>query len=186
VPHICVQGLELHGGCLVIVAIRHSMNHSHERCIWQLSEVTSHSLASTLSLIRRRSFVASPSLLPNLPNLVCTFPHTHLSQLSLNSISIIKNFQWQPGLQSLRNICNSRLPVQGSISQLFLMVLSPDRWPTLLLQKPSYPYFHPLVDGTNIEMPHPLANCFKENSVCFKLIEALPSAPPKSDKWSLS
>jgi len=31
-----------------------------------------------------------------------------------------------------------------------------------------------------------LANCFKENSICFRLIGGLPSAPPKSDKSSLS
>jgi len=46
-------------------------------------------------------------------------------------------------------------------------------------------FFH-LWNALKSGCPILLANCFKENSICFKLIGALPSAPPKSDESSLS
>jgi len=45
--------------------------------------------------------------------------------------------------------------------------------------------FH-LLNALLLACPILLANCFKENSVCFKLTGSLPSAPPKSDESSLS
>jgi len=62
----------------------------------------------------------------------------------------------QPGLESLQKICNRRLPVQGSIWQLILMVLSPDNGPMLLLKTPCHLYFLPPVERTNVGLPHPV------------------------------
>jgi len=45
--------------------------------------------------------------------------------------------------------------------------------------------FH-LLKVLKLGWPIRLANCFKENSICFKLIGALPLAPPQSDKSSLA
>jgi len=139
-----------------------------------------------LTQIRCRSLVASLSLVPHLPNLLCTWLPTHLHPLSPNPFAVIENFQRQPGLKSLPKICNRCLPVQRSMSQLFQTVLSPDNGLLFPPKKPCHPYFLPLVKRTKAGLPHPLANCLKVNSICFKLIGALPSAPPESDKSSLS
>ena len=98
--------------------------------------------------------VAPPSLLPRLPNLACKILQNHLHVLSPNPFAIIEIFHMQPGLESLQNICNCRLPVQGSISQLFLMVLSPVNGQMLLLKKPCHSYFLPLVERTKVGLPH--------------------------------
>jgi len=45
--------------------------------------------------------------------------------------------------------------------------------------------FH-LLNALKLGCPIPVANCFKENSVCFRLIGGLPSASPKSDELLLS
>jgi len=49
----------------------------------------------------------------------------------------------------------------------------------------THTFFH-LLNVLKLGCPIFSAHCFKENSVCFKLIGALPLAPPKSDKSSLS
>jgi len=49
----------------------------------------------------------------------------------------------------------------------------------------THTFFH-LLNALKLGCPILLANCFKENSVCFNLIGALPSAPPTSDESSLS
>jgi len=49
----------------------------------------------------------------------------------------------------------------------------------------THTFFH-LLNVLKSGCPILLANCFKENWVCFKLIGALPSAPPRSDESSLS
>jgi len=49
----------------------------------------------------------------------------------------------------------------------------------------THTFFH-LLNALKLGCAILLANCFKENSVCFKLIGALPSALPKSDESSLS
>jgi hypothetical protein len=153
--HIWVQILEMHAGCRVIVPIQHSTNYNNESCIWQLWDVTSQLIAHELSQIRRPSFVASPSLLPRLPNLTCTFLQKHLHPLSPNPSGNSEIFQRLPGLKSLQKICNRCRPAQGSISQLVQIVLSQNNRPMLLLEKPSHPYILPLVDGTNVGLPHP-------------------------------
>jgi len=45
--------------------------------------------------------------------------------------------------------------------------------------------FH-LLNALKLGCPIVWVNCFKENTVCFRLIWGLPSAPLKSNKWSLS
>jgi len=154
VPHIWVRKLVLHAGCLVIVAIRHSTNHNHESCIWQLWEVTSRFFTRTLSQIRRRSLVVLPSFLRCLQNVTCTFLQKHLNPLSLNPFGVINIFQRQSGFERLQIICNCCRPVQGSILQLFQPVLSPYYRPMLVLENPSHPYFLPLVEGTKVRLPH--------------------------------
>jgi hypothetical protein len=64
-------------------------------------------------------------------------------------------FYRQPLLESLQKICNRYLPVQGSISLLFQTVLSHDSGPIVLLEKPSHPYFLPLVECTKVWLPDP-------------------------------
>jgi len=98
--------------------------------------------------IRRRLLVASPSLLRCLPNLPCTFLHNHLHPLSPNPFGIIEIFHTQRRLASLQKICNNCLPVQGSFSQRFQTVPSPDNRPMLSLKKPCHLYFLPLVERT--------------------------------------
>ena len=49
----------------------------------------------------------------------------------------------------------------------------------------THSFFH-LLKALKLGCPIFLANCFKEDSVCFRQIGALHSAPPKSDKSSLS
>jgi len=186
VSHICVRSLQLHAACRVIVAVWHLTNHNHESCIWHLWDGTFRFFACALSQIRRRLVVALPSLLPLLPNLACTFPQNHLNLLSPNPFGIIEVFPGQPLLESLQKIFIRRLPVQGSISLLIQTVLSWDNGPMLLLEKPSHHTLLHLLNAPMLGCPILLANCFKENSICFKLIWALPSAPPKSNKSSLS
>ena len=48
---------------------------------------------------------------------------------------------------------NRRLTKQGIISNLFQTVLPRDNGPMLLLQKPSHPYFLPLVERTVVGLP---------------------------------
>jgi hypothetical protein len=155
VPHISVQSLELHAGCLVVVAIQHSTSHNHTCCIRQLWEATSHIFARALTQIWCWSLVASPSLLPCLPNLACTLLQKHLHPLSPNPFGIIEIFQRQAVLKSLQKICNCRLPGQVSISQRLQIVQSPGNGPMLLLKMPSHPYILPLVECTKVGLPHP-------------------------------
>ena len=49
----------------------------------------------------------------------------------------------------------------------------------------TYSFFH-LLNALKLGCPILLANCFKVNCVCFRLIGGLPSAPPKSNKLLLS
>ena len=131
------------------------MNHNRESCIWQLWEFTPRLLAHVLSQIGRRSLVASPSRFSHVPNFACTFLQKHLHLLPTNPFSIIKINQWQAGLECCQKICDCRLPVQRSISNLFELVLPPDNEPMLLLEKPRHPYFLPLVECTKVGLPHP-------------------------------
>jgi len=71
--------------------------------------------------------------------------------------SIISIIQRQPGLECLQKTCNRHLPVQGSISNIFHAVLSPDYRPMLLLQEASDTYFLPLVERTIVGLPHSFA-----------------------------
>jgi len=124
--------------------------------MWQLWNVTSQFFARALSQICRWSLVASPSLLPRLPNLTCTFFPKYLHPLSPNPFSIIEILQ-TPGIESLQKICNRHLLVQGSLSQPFQTVLSRNNRPILLLEKPSHPYFLALVECNKVGLPYPFA-----------------------------
>jgi len=156
VPHIFVRSLDFHAGYVVIIAIWHSKNRNHGRYIWPPWEVTSCFITRALPQIHCWWLVASPSLLPRLQNLACTFLQQHLNSLVLNPFNIIKISQWQPVFKGHQKISNHRLTMQGSIWQLFPTVLSPDNGPMLPLQEPSQPYFLPLVEDTEVGLPHPL------------------------------
>ena len=119
--------------------------------------------------ICRRSHVASPSLLSRLPNLTCTFLQTPFNPLLLSPFGIINIFQRKPGLESFQKMCKHFLPVQGSISNLFETVLCPDNGPMLLLQKPSHPYFLPLVQGTKVGLCHHFGKLLQGE---FRLLQA--------------
>jgi len=155
VPHICLWCLELFGGYNHILAIQHPVNHNHERCIWQLWEVTYPLFACVLSQIQIRSLVASPHLFPSLSNFACTFLQTHLHPPPGNPFSIIRINWRQPLLECPQKICDRRHPVQGSISNMFELVLPPDNRPLLLLEKLCHPYFLPLVECTVVGLFHP-------------------------------
>jgi len=111
-------------------------------------------LTGVLFQIGHQMLIDSPSLLPRLPNLTCTFLQKHPHPLSPNPFSIINIFQKQPGLKSLQQICNCHQPVQRSISQHFRTVLSKDNGLMLLLSKPNHPYFLPLVEHTKVGLPY--------------------------------
>jgi len=49
----------------------------------------------------------------------------------------------------------------------------------------THTFFH-FLNVLKLGCPILLANCFKENSICFRLFRALPSAPPGSDELLLS
>jgi len=144
------------------------MNHNHESCISQLREVTCQFVACALCHIRRRLLVASPSLIPRLPNLACTFLQKHLNPLSLKPFGIINIVQRQPGLESLQKINNRRLPMQGSLSTLCQTVLSQDNGPMLLLETPSHPYFLPLVECSKVGLPHPCGKLLQGELRCLQ------------------
>ena len=179
--HIGIQGLKWFRGSNHGIAIRHSLNHSNARCISQLWAVTSCLCAHKSAQIRRWSLVTSPSLFPHLPTLTCTCLEKYLT----NQLRIVKIIQHPPVFKCPQKICNRCLPVPGSISPLFQLVWCLDNGPILLLQRPSFLYFLPLVERSEDGLHHPLANCFKVTSVCFRLIGSLPCALPKSDKLSL-
>ena len=141
----------------------------HESCISQLWKVTSRIFPRALGHICRWSLVVSPSLLPHLLNLTCTFRQNYLHLLSPNPFSIIELFQRQPGLESLQTVCIRRLPVQGSISQLVQTVLSRDNGPMLFLEEPSHQYFLPLVEHTKVGLPHPFCKLLQGE---FRLFQA--------------
>jgi hypothetical protein len=154
VPHIWVRSLELHAGCLVIVAIWHSMNHNHESSTLQIWEGSSLNFAHALTQIRCRLHVASPSLPCCIPKLCCAFLQIHLHPMLLNPFGSIDIVQRQPGLERIQNIGTHCLPLQGPIVQLFQMGLSLDNRPMLLPNKPRHPYVLPLVERTNVGLPH--------------------------------
>jgi len=96
---------------------------------------------------------------------------THCSQIHT---ALSKFSKRQPGLESLHTISNCRLPVKGSNSQLFQMVLSRDNGPMLLLHKPSQPYFLPLVECTKVGLPNPLGKWLQAE---FRVLQADCSFP---------
>jgi len=79
-----------------------------------------------------------------------------------NPFRIVENDQWQPVLDCLQTICNCFLPAQGSISNLFQTVLPLDYGLMLPLQKPSHPYFSPLVELPIVGLAHPFGKLLQE------------------------
>jgi len=82
---------------------------------------------------------------------------------------MIEIIQRQPVLQCLRKICNSHLPVQGSILNLFQAVVPRDHGPMLPPQKPSHPYFLPPVERTIVGLPYPVGKLLQRE---FDLLHA--------------
>jgi len=187
VPNIFVRSLELHGGCLVIVAVRHSTSDNHESCIWQLWDVTSRFFAP----VRYPKSVAGP-MLPHLPfflasrtslahffkniSIHCRRMYSALSKFSKGS-QVSKFFK-----KSATAISQYRGPTRNGFNRNGPRIID---WCFISRNPATLTFFH-LLNALKLGYPILLANYFKENSVCFKLIGALPSAPPKSDELSIS
>jgi len=130
--------------------------------------------------------VASPSLSPLLATLTYTFLQKHHNPLSSNSFGIIdvshrhpvlallqKSATAIPQCRGLSHCCFERF-CSGIIDRCFFC--------RNLATNTFFHLWNALQLGCSILLP----NCFKENSVCCKLIGALTLAAPKSDKSSLS
>jgi len=152
---ICIRGLEMSGSQNEILPIRHPAIHNQECCIWRHRKVPSCNCAGGYAQIRHWSLVALPCLLPRLWNFAWTLFQKHLHRLPVNAFTFVKIIHRQPVLNCLHSICNSHLPTQRPILNLFHTVLPPDNGPILVLQIPSHPYFLPLVKCTNVGLAHP-------------------------------
>ena len=84
---------------------------------------------------------------------------SHFSKVSKNSATTISQCRGPSG-------CGFKQFCPGIMDQCFFS------------RNPATPSFFHLLNALKLGCPILLANCFKENSVCFKLIGALPSAPP--------
>jgi len=95
-------------------------------------------------------------------------------------------FQTQLGLNSLQKsataISQCRGPSRGCFRRFCHRIMDRCFFPA---HPATHTFFHSL-NVLKLGCPILLANCLKENSLCFKLIRALRSAPPKSDESSLS
>jgi len=125
--------------------------------------------ACTPSHSHCQSLVASPSLCPHHRNFIWTFLRIHHNPMQPNPFSIIEIIQWLPVLECLQTICNCCLPVQGSVSKLFRMVLPLDNGLMLLLHIPSHPFFLPLVERTVVGLSHPFGKLLEGE---FSLLQA--------------
>jgi hypothetical protein len=186
VPHIWVRSLELHAGCLVIFAVWHSTNYNREGCIWQLWEVTCWFLNHAPSQSCRRSIVALMSLLSCVTNLAPKCPHNQLNPLLPNSFSIVKTFQRQSGLESPQRLGNRLLAVQGPSRSIFKWFRPwiMDRF--FFSRNPATHTFFHLLQTPMLACLILVPNCFEDDSVRFKRIEAFASVLPKSNKLLIS
>jgi len=162
------------------------VNCNHECWIWQLGEDTSRRFASALAQIGRQSHVASMSFFYCLSNFTYTFLQKLLNPLPANPFSIIKIIQQQPALKCLQKICNAISQCRGLSPTWFkrfcLWITDRCLFPTI----PATDTFFHRFNAPQLAWTIILAYCFKEISVWFRLISSLCSAPPKSDKSSLS
>jgi len=84
--------------------------------------------------------------------------------------------------KSATAVSQCRGPSRTCFNQFCPLIM--DRW-FFSRNTATHTFFH-LLNPLKLGCPILLANCFKENSVCFRLIGGLPSAPPKSDESLLS
>jgi len=186
VPHIWARSLELHPGCLVIVAVWHSMNHNHESCTWQLWEVNSRFLpARSPKSITSRLLPCLPFFFTVHTSLAHLFKDisTHCGQIHspLSKISRGRHVS-KVSKKCVTAILQCRGPSPGCFKQFCPRIM--DR--CFLCRNPATHTFFNLLKTLKLGYPIQFANCFKENPVFFKLIGVLPMAPPKPDKSSLS
>jgi len=185
-PHICVGSLEGHSGCGVIFVVRHSMNYNHESGIWQLCDVTSwflpacspKSVAGWL-LPPLPFFLASWTTLAHFfkkPSTQYRWMHSALSKFS--KCSQVSELSRKSATVISQRRGSSRNCFKRNCPGIMDQCIFPKNPPT-------HTSFH-LLKALKLCYPILLANCFKENSVCFKVIVTLPSAPHKSDESSLS
>jgi hypothetical protein len=140
-----------------------------------------------------------PCIVPNLTLVACclvfpsfTPPENRFHIPSNTSQPTVPKWIWKyrnfpkAGLESLQTICNHHPNMQGFVSKLFQLHLSPDTESMVLLQELSHPYFLPLLKVLQFGCTMLWPNCSKESSICFKLIGAFHSALPKADKLSLT
>jgi len=80
--------------------------------------------------------------------------------------------------QSATSVSQSRGPSRSCFKQFCPRIMDL----CFFSRYPATHTFFPWLKSLKLGCCMLLANCFKENSVCFKLIGAMPSAPPRSDE----
>jgi len=186
VPLICVQSKELHTGGLFIVAIWYSTNYNHERCIWQLREVTSCYSDLVVSQIHCRSLVVSSSLYSPILNIICTCLERHLHPRLQNPFGNLTLSDGSQGSKDPKNSSTALSKSRGPSPNCFKWICPRILDRCFILRNPAAHCLFHLLNIQKLDCRILLANCFKENSVWFKLIRAWTSASPKSDESSFS
>jgi len=130
--------------------------------------------------------VALPFLLPRLPNLTYTFLQiipTHCRRMLSALSKCLKGSQVSKfSKQSATTVSQCRGLSRSCFKWFCLWIM--DR--CLYSRNPATSTIFHLLKALKLCCLILLANCFLENFICFKLIEALSLAPPKSDESLLS
>ena len=138
----------------------------------------------------------SPLTLPNVSPVACccTFPSSPHTEPRMNISSTTSLPPVTKSIQHYQHIPQATRPQtspkhlqqHSSSAEVHLAAVLNGSVPTSLTDASSSetqsPIFLPLVEATEVGLLHPLANCFKEDRVCFRRIGALSLAPPKSDE----
>jgi len=185
-PHIWIQGMELFGGYHDTVAIQQPTNLNHECCRWQLWEVPSCLDARLLSKIHRWLLAVKPSLFPCLLDFACTITQiisTHCCCIR-SALSILSECGQSSNVTKRSATAGShdRSPSWSSFTPFCPQIIDPFFFSR---NATTHTVVH-LLNALLLACPILLAKCLKENSVCFRMIGGLPSAPPRSDILVLS
>jgi len=161
-------------------------NNNHENHIWQPSEVTCCLCAHAPSHIPRWWLVPSTSLILRLSNCNWTFRSHHLNVLPATPFRFMEIKQWQGVLECLQlyatALCLCCGLSQSSFHWSSHWIMNRFFFSRILA---THIFFH-LLDALKLGCCILLAACFKENSICFRLIGGMPAAPSKSDKSCLA
>ena len=124
-------------------------------------------------------FLHSRTSLAHLLN--CILTHCHRIHSPLSKIS-----QCSPVMKVTRTLATAVFQFRGPSCSCFKQFCPRiiDWW-VFSSNQATHTFFH-LLKVLKFGCPIHVANCFKENSVCFKLSRNIPPALPKSNKLSLS